>query len=706
MQKTIVEKQIGGETLTIETGILGKQAAGCVLVKLRETVVLVATATSDPRPGIDFFPLTCDYRERFAAAGKFPGGFLKREGRPTTKETLTARLIDRPIRPMFADGFNDEVQVQAFVMASDRQTDGDVLAMNGASAALTISTMPFEGPLGSVRMGKVDGKLIPFPTAEQLEFSELDLMVSGTKDAILMIEGFAREMPEDEMVDALMEAHKIIGDLCDMQLELREKLGVPKSTFVSPEPNGLLEKLDASFGEKLSKAKLIQGKQDRADACGALKTEAKAQIIPDPDAKDAVSMGAFKTAWHDLEAKVIRASILAGTRPDGRGPADLRAIECEVDLLPRVHGSAMFQRGETQALMTITLGTGRDEQRVDGPMDDYSKRFMLDYNFPSFSVGECRPIRGPGRREIGHGMLAERSVNPVLPDHDDFPYTIRVISDILESNGSSSMASVCGSTLALMAAGVPITNPVAGISVGLVKEGEDWTLLTDILGDEDHFGDMDFKIAGTQNGITGIQLDLKIMGISEEIIRATLKQSRDARIEILRSMLSAIQRPRESTSSSAPRLVRTSIDPQKIGLLIGPGGKTIRGIQEDTGVQIDVDEDGTITIAGADEATVTAGLGRVEALTASVQVGRIYEGKVSSVKDFGAFVEILPGKDGLCHISELSNDYVGSVGDICKVGDKMSVKVIAVDDQDRVKLSRKAAMAETEGDAAPADSKA
>ncbi|QDT69537.1 Polyribonucleotide nucleotidyltransferase [Planctomycetes bacterium MalM25] len=706
MQKTIVEKQIGGETLSIETGILGKQAAGCVLVKLRETVVLVATATSNPRPGIDFFPLTCDYRERFAAAGKFPGGFLKREGRPTTKETLTARLIDRPIRPMFAEGFQDEVQVQAFVMASDRQTDGDVLAMNGASAALMLSTMPFEGPLGSVRMGKVDGKLIPFPTAEQLEFSELDLMVSGTKDAILMIEGFAREMPEDEMVDALMEAHKIIGDLCDMQIELREKVGVEPTSYVPPEDDGLLGKLDAAYGAKLKEAKQIAGKQDRAEACSALKAEALAEFIPDAEADGAICTGRFKSVWHDLEGKVIRQTILAGKRPDGRAPADLRNIECDVDLLPRVHGSAMFQRGETQALITITLGTGRDEQRVDGPMEEYSKRFMLDYNFPSFSVGECRPIRGPGRREIGHGMLAERSVNPVLPDHDTFPYTIRVISDILESNGSSSMASVCGSTLGLMAAGVPITNPVAGISVGLVKEGDDWTLLTDILGDEDHFGDMDFKIAGTQNGITGIQLDLKIMGISEEIIRATLKQSREARIEILRNMLSAIQRPRESTSESAPRLVRTSIDPQKIGLLIGPGGKTIRGIQEDTGVQIDVDEDGTITIAGPDEATVTEGLGRVEALTASVQVGRIYQGKVSSIKDFGAFVEILPGKDGLCHISELSNDYVGSVGDICKVGDKMAVKVIAVDDQDRVKLSRKAAMAEEEGDAAPAESKA
>jgi polyribonucleotide nucleotidyltransferase len=406
-----------------------------------------------------------------------------------------------------------------------------------------------------------------------------------------------------------------------------------------------------------------------------------------------------------LEQKVVRDLILSGTRPDGRDSKKLRAISCAVDVLPRVHGSALFQRGETQALVTITLGTGRDEQRVDGLFEEYSKRFMLDYNFPSFSVGEVRPIRGPGRREIGHGMLAERSVNPVLPDHDEFPYTIRVISDILESNGSSSMASVCAATLGLMAAGVPITNPVAGISTGLVKEGEKWTLLTDIIGDEDHYGDMDFKIAGTQNGITGIQLDLKTNGISDEIIRATLAESRDARMEILRSMLSTISRPRPNTAESAPRLVRTKIDSEKIGLLIGPGGKNIRGIQEDCGVTIDVEEDGTVTIAGEDEASVKKALDRVEAMTASVQVGRIYHGTVTSVKDFGAFVEILPGKDGLCHISELANEYVNSVGDVCRVGDEMPVKVIAVDEQDRVKLSRKAALLELaakgEGNGAP-----
>jgi polyribonucleotide nucleotidyltransferase len=697
-----VEKQIGRQVLSIETGALAKQAAGACVVQYGETVVLVAAAHSAPRPGTDFFPLTCDYRERHAAAGKFPGGFLKREGRPTTKETLTSRLMDRPIRPMFTDGFMDEVQIQAFVMSSDRQTDGDILAMNGASAALGISHLPFLGPLGSVRLGLVDGEFVAFPTADELEFSELDMIVSGTKDAILMIEGFAREMPEDRMVEALLAAHRYVGEICDLQQELIAKVQPEKMDFQAPPSDGLWEKLSEQYYNKLHAAKQTEGKQARADASRAVKEEALTTLIPDPAADGAATLASFANNWHKLEEKVIRDLILAGTRADGRDAKSLRSIECEVDVLPRVHGSAIFQRGETQALVTVTLGTGRDEQRVDGLFEEYSKRFMLDYNFPSFSVGECRPIRGPGRREIGHGMLAERSVNPVLPDHDAFPYTIRVISDITESNGSSSMASVCGATLGLMAAGVPITNPVAGISTGLVKEGDSYVLLTDIIGDEDHFGDMDFKIAGTQNGITGIQLDLKIKGISEEIIRGTLAQSKEARMEILRAMLSTIQRPRTSTAASAPRLVRTNIVPDKIGMLIGPGGKNIRAIQEDTGSQIDIDEDGTVTIAAANEEALRAALARVEAVTATVQVGRIYDGKVTSIKDFGAFIEILPGKDGLCHISELSNEYVSSVSDILSVGDSIQVKVIAVDEQDRVKLSRKAVLAEAAANSEPA----
>ena len=691
--KVRVQRQIGTSILSLETGELAKQAAGSCLVQYGETVVLVATASGAPRPG-DFFPLTCDYRERVAAAGKFPGGFLKREGRPTTKETLTARLMDRPIRPLWPEGFRDEVQVQAFVMASDRQNDGDVLAMNGASAALRVSPLPFQGPIASVRLGCVGGQFVPFPTHDALEESELDLIVSGSKDSILMIEGFAREMPEDRMAEAIAFAHECIRQICDMQEELAQKVGAVKKQYAVPPPDGRFDVVRAKYYDALRAARKTEGKLARAEACAAIKKQAVAELIPDPKADGAIAAEALALAWEALEARVIRDQILTGTRSDGRDYRTLRPIACKIDLLPRVHGSALFQRGETQALVTVTLGTGRDEQRVDGLVEEYSQKFMLHYYFPPFSVGECRPIRGPGRREIGHGALAERSVKPVLPEPDVFPYTIRIISDILESNGSSSMASVCAATLGLMAAGVPISNPVAGISVGLVKEPDRYVLLTDIIGDEGHHGDMDFKVAGTQNGITGIQLDLKIDGISQEIIRETLKQSREARIEILRNMLTAISRPRAEISPWAPRLLRTHIDPEKIGLLIGPGGKMIRSIQEATGAQIEVDDDGTVSIASMNAEGAQEAMRRVEALTASVEVGRIYDGRVTSVKDFGAFIEILPGKDGLCHISELADGYVNSVADVCKVGDEMQVKVIAIDDQDRVKLSRRAAMRE------------
>jgi len=696
--KVRVERKIGEHVLSIETGVLAKQAAGSVLVQYGETSVIVAAATGAPRLGIDFFPLTCDYRERSAATGKFPGGFLKREGRPTMKEILTSRLMDRPIRPLFPDGFFDEVQIQASVLSSDRQNDGDILAMVGASAALCISPLPFRGPLGSVRLAQVKGQFIPFPTQDQLEESDLDLIVSGSTSAVLMIEGFAREMPEDRMFQAIEEAHRIIRLLCEMQLELIEKAGKPKKEYVLVDYKPLRDRLIAGYLADLKVAKAILVKHDRGQAVKALRERAKIDVVS-PQAAGGAANGFsepdFVHVWHALEEQAVRELILAGTRPDGRDHTALRPIHCEVDLLPRVHGSALFQRGETQALITVVLGTGKDEQRVDGLLEEYSKKFMLDYYFPSFSVGEVRPIRGPGRREIGHGALAERSIKPVLPDPDLFPYTIRVLSDILESNGSSSMASVCGATLGLMAAGVPISNPVAGISVGLVKQSESqWVLLTDILGDEDHYGDMDFKIAGSQTGITGIQLDLKIDGISPAIIEATLRQSREARLEILRAMLSAIGRPRAEISIWAPRLLRTHIDPEKIGLLIGPGGKTIRAIQESTGASIEVEDDGTVTVASHDAEGATAALAKIEALTASIQVGRIYEGRVTSIKDFGAFIELVPGKDGLCHVSELSDEYVSSVADVCKVGDVMRVKVIAVDDQDRVKLSRRAAMRE------------
>ncbi len=685
-----VEKQIGKSVLSFETGKLAKQAAGSVLVRYGDTVVLNACATGPGRPGIDFFPLTCDYRERTSAAGKFPGGFLKREGRPSTKEILTSRLMDRPIRPLFPEGFRDEVQCQSIVFSSDRLNDADVLAMNGAAAAVFISSLPFNGPVSSVRIGRLDGQWVPFPTTEDLEESELDLIVSGNERSVLMIEGFAREMPEKLMFEAIEAAHGFIKEIDQMQADLFRQVNPQKIDFTAPPDDGLLETLGQKYYDALRQARSIPSKQERSEAVRQLRDKMISEMVPDPQSADAIDQGRLFHLWHDLEQRVVRDLILAGTRADGRDTKTVRPISCEVGILPRTHGSALFQRGETQALVSITLGTSRDEQRVDGLAEEYSKRFMLDYNFPPFSVGETRPIRGPGRREIGHGALAERSVNPVLPDADEFPYTVRVVSDILESNGSSSMASVCGATLGLMDAGVPISNPVAGISVGLVKESEDkWVLLTDILGEEDHFGDMDFKIAGTQNGITGIQLDLKIDGIEEEIIRSTLAQSREARMEILRAMLTTIPRPRTETSQFAPRLIRTSIDPEKIGLLIGPGGKTIRSIQETTGAIIEVEDDGTVTIASSNADWAQAALAQVEALTQSVQIGKVYEGRVTSVKDFGAFVEIVPGRDGLCHISELSNEYVTSVSDICQVGDKMRVVVIDIDDHDRVKLSRR-----------------
>lgn len=710
--KIRVEKKIGKGTLWFETGLLAKQAAGSVLVGYDDTVVLCAAATGPSRPGTDFFPLTCDYRERTAAAGKFPGGFIKREGRPALKEILTARLIDRPMRPLFPKGFFNEVQVQSFVLASEKTVDPDILAMNGAAAAVAISSLPFNGPLAAVRIGYVDGKFVPFPTVEDLEESELDLIISGNKENVLMIEGFAREMPEDLMLEAIDAAHGYIREIVDLHLELVEKVNPTTMEYVEPPFQKLYEALKEKYYDAFWTAKRTSGKLDRNQACSELKKRAKEEFFPagaseqtapvatdaaaslDPvDAKPEWTADLFDIAWHELEERVVRDQILSGTRPDGRGTKDVRDIDCWINVLPRVHGSAVFQRGETQALVTVTLGTARDEQRVDGLFDEYSKKFMLDYNFPSFSVGECKPIRGPGRREYGHGALAERSVKPVIPDPDDFPYTIRVVSDILESNGSSSMASVCGATLGLMAAGVPITNPVAGISVGLVKEAEDrWMLLTDIMGDEDHFGDMDFKVAGTQNGITGIQLDLKIDGISPEIIRETLKQSREARIHILRKMLTAIPRPAKEISSYAPRLFKTKIDPDKIGLLIGPGGKTIRAIQERTGASIEIDNDGTVCVAASDEASARAALDEVTGMTGSVEIGKVYEGQVTSIKDFGAFIEILPGRDGLCHISELAEEYVDNIHNHVKVGDRFPVKVISVDDQNRIKLSRKAVL--------------
>ena len=698
MKKVTVECELGGRTLSLSSGELAKQASAAVVVQYGETVVFVAAQTGPSRPGTNFFPLTVDYRERLAAAGKFAGGYQKREGRPTTKEILTCRLTDRPLRPLFPKGFRDEVQVMSNVLACDGENNPDVLSINGASAALRISGLPFKGPIAAVRLGMVDDELILMPTVQQMEESTLDLIVAGSEKSILMIEGFANQLPEKEMGDAIMYAHKFIQTLCKLQEELAEKLGAGEPEFPVPAENPFEELLAGSF-EQLKSAKGTRLKQERADAVSALKAELLEKHFPEEadETAEGLTRDQFGDAFYKMEAKAVRELILSGTRLDGRAPEDLRDVNCDVDVLPRVHGSAVFTRGETQSMATITLGTTRDKQRNDGLFGEFSDRFMLHYYFPSFSVGECRPIRGPGRREIGHGCLAERSVASVLPSEEKFPYTIRVISDILESNGSSSMASVCSATLGLMDAGVPIQQPVAGISIGIVDEGDKWTLLTDIMGDEDHFGDMDFKVAGTGKGVTGIQLDLKNEGISEEIIRATLAQALKARKQLLRTMLSSISRPRKSVSTHAPKLVQTSINPEKIGLLIGPGGKTIRAIQEESGATIDIAEDGTVTISAENGTAADAALARIEALTEDIQPGRIYTGKVTSIKDFGAFIEIAPGKDGLCHISELSDGFVKNVNDVCSIGDVLEVKVIAVDDQNRVKLSRKAVLAEQGG---------
>jgi polyribonucleotide nucleotidyltransferase len=694
VQACQVERQFGSEKLVIETGRLAKQAHGAVVVRYGDTVTLVTAVEGEADEGRDFFPLVVDYREKTYAAGKFPGGFIKREGRPTTKEILTSRLIDRPIRPLFPVQYHNEVQIMGAVLSADKEHDPDILSMIGSSGALYLSQIPFMNPTGSVRVGRVNNEFVLMPTHTELEESDLDLIVSGTREGITMIEGFAREMSEENMVQAILFAHRHISELVDMVMELREKAGLgPKEAAPAAVENPVLAIMRQRFYNELRERKQTSGKHNRSDSVRELREKVFAEFLP-ASGEPAYPPEQVASAWENMQERVVRDLILEGKRIDGRSLRQLRNISCEVGVLPRTHGSAIFQRGETQALVTTTLGTVSDEQRVDGLGEEYSKKFMLDYNFPPFSVGECRPIRGPGRREIGHGALAERSLKAVIPSPDKFPYTIRVVSDILESNGSSSMASVCGGTLSMMDAGVPISDPVAGISIGLVKEGDRFSLLTDIMGDEDHYGDMDFKVAGTGRGVTGIQLDLKIDGINEEIIRATLDQAREARREILKQMLSTLRQPRPQISSFAPRLIQIHINPEKIGLLIGPGGKTIKGIQETTGAKIDVDDDGTVYISHMEGARAEAARQKVEALTEEVRVGKVYEGRVTSIKDFGAFIEILPGRDGLCHISELDDKYVDKVENVCKVGDVLQVKVIAIDDQDRVKLSRKALLRE------------
>jgi polyribonucleotide nucleotidyltransferase len=693
-----VERQIGGRLLSIETGKVAKQANGAVVVQYGDTVVLVTVVTAPPRAeDIDFFPLSVEYREKHCAAGKFPGGFIKREGRPSTKEILTARMIDRPIRPLFPEGYFQEVQIVADVLSADNVNDPDILAMVGASAALTISKIPFLGPTGACRLGRVNGEFVVNPTYKQLETSDLNLLLGGRKEALNMIEVDAKELPEGVIADAVITAQKTIIQVCEMIEELREKAGVEKEIPLVEIDEELYSQIRSQTVDKLYELKQIPVKQERKAAVEELFEQLSTEYCEAVNGNEPkCDKATLKRIFDKIEGEIVRKLLLEGKRLDGRGYDDIRPIVCEVGVLPRTHGSALFSRGETQAIVSVTLGTIRDAQIIDGLLDEYTQSFTFHYNFPPFSVGEVRPIRGPGRREIGHGALAERALGPVRPPEEEFAYTVRVVSDITESNGSSSMASVCGGALALMDAGVPISKPVAGISIGMVSDANRrYELLTDIIGEEDHFGDMDFKVAGTVDGITAIQLDIKAEGLAHNIMVEAIERAKAARLKILKIMSDVISKPRPELSKYAPKLLSIEIDPEFIGKVIGPGGKMIKSIQEQTDTKIEIEEDGTIYISciGGDGHLKAKDI--IEAMTQPPQVGRIYENsKVVSVKDFGVFVEIAPGVEGLCHISELSNGYVKNVEEVCKTGDLIPVKLLAIDDQGRFKLSRKAALAE------------
>lgn len=692
-----VEKLIGKRVLSIEVGKIAKQADGSALVQYGDTMVLAAAVSSpEEKEDADFFPLTIDYREKMYATGKFPGGFFKREGRPTSKEILTMRLIDRPIRPLFPETYLREVQVQSMVLSADKENDPDILAMIAASAALTVSSIPFQGPTGSVRVGQIDGAFVINPTHEELTKSTVDLVISGTEEAITMVESSSKEVPEERMVDAIMFGHAFIKEIVQLQKELLVKCRKEKQPIPPLKVDmKLLETIKKKYQAEIGVKNLTPGKEERKNALNEIIKRIIAEYCA--DAEGAPTKKAIKAIFERIETTVVREQIInEGKRPDGRGLTGIRPITCEVGLLPRTHGSALFTRGETQALVVTTLGTTSDEQKIDTLEDEYSKKFMLDYNFPPFCVGEVKPLRGPGRREIGHGALAERSLEAVLPAPGKFPYTIRIVSDVMESNGSSSMATVCGGTLSMMDAGVPITEPVAGIAMGLVKEGDSVCILSDILGTEDHLGDMDFKVAGTKNGVTALQMDIKISGITEKIMRDALKQAKEGRLLILAELARVIEKPREQISVYAPKLVQIKINPEKIGMVIGPGGKNIKKIQEETGAKIEIEDDGTVFISSALAASVDRAKIWIERMTEEVQVGKIYTGKVLSIKEYGAFVEIFPGHDGLVHISEISDTRVEKVEDVVQVGQDIMIKVIGIDDQKRVKLSRKAALKDKE----------
>ncbi len=690
--------------IQISSGTLAGLASGAVTISQGETSVFVsATAAATLRPGQDFFPLTVDYREKFTAAGRFPGGYFKREGKPTEKEILTSRLCDRPLRPLFPKGFLNEVQVIGYLLSTDMENEGDVLMVNGASAALMISDIPWNGPIGCVRLGQIDGEFVVNPTNEQMYDSTLDLIYVGNEKEMMMIEGSADQIPEDRFVEALEYAHEAIQDIIAAQRELAALCGKQKKEFeLVKVPDDVLALCREITGNRMEDAIFADSKQERQVAVDAIKEEAdKAceEKFGDDYDEDHVKM-----AFEVIQEEVYRDNILGkGKRADGRGPDDLREITCETGVVPRVHGSSIFTRGETQSLVLSTLGTSRDVQDLDGLTGGpTSKSFILHYNFPPFSVGEAGRFGFTGRREIGHGALAERSVLPVLPPEDEFPYAIRVVSEIMSSNGSTSMASVCGGSLALMDAGVPLSGHVAGISTGLVSEHDEngniskHVVLTDIIGAEDHFGDMDFKVCGTRQGVTGFQLDLKIQGLPFDIAKEAVKQVTAARMKILDAMDAALPSHRKELREHAPRIETVKIDPEKIGALIGPGGKNIRRITEVTGANIDIDEDnsGKVRIYATNSEAMQRALDEIELVTGEIEVGKIYRGIVRGVKEFGAFVECLPGKEGLCHISELADFRVNKTEDICKLGDEIIVKCIGIDDKGRVKLSRRAAMEE------------
>ena len=698
MQK--VEIALGSNTLSIECGKVAKQADGSAMVRYGDTVVLATACSTVPREGIDFFPLTVDYREYNYAAGKIPGGFFKREGRPTEKEILTSRMIDRPVRPLFPEGFNDETQVIALVLSADSDNNPDVIGMVAGGAALYLSDIPFYTPVGAVRVGLVDGRLVANPTYAETKSSLLNLVVVGTEEAIVMVEAGAKEVSEETILDALQYGHGEIRKIVAMQKDLFAKLGIKKAEFVTPAVDEVFygevaSKVEEQLHEAMDTSKYP--KQESQRRIVEIRTRLLESYPEDDEEKRRLAAHYFAR----LEERLFRNDVLEKRqRPDRRAFDQVREISSEVSILPRTHGSALFTRGETQALVTATLGTAEDVQRLDVLEGEAFKRFMLHYNFPPFSVGEVAFLRGPGRREIGHGALAERALIAVVPEEKEFPYTIRVVSDILESNGSSSMATVCGGTLALMDAGVPIKAPLAGIAMGLVKEGENYAILTDIAGSEDHYGDMDFKVAGSKAGITALQMDIKISGITAPIMAEALGQAKSARLHVLGKMLETLSEPRKQISEFAPHIYTLQINRQKIGELIGPGGKVIRGIIEQTGVKIDVEDDGKVNVAATDETAAHKALKMIKDLLAEAELGKTYLGKVVRLADFGAFVEIFPGTDGLLHISEVAEHRIRDIRDELKEGDQLLVKVIAIEGN-KIRLSRKAVLRDQKAKAAP-----